>query len=39
MCLLLFGCTGFVGRELLPLLLQAGHQRPLLPSPGAGVRR
>ena len=26
MRLLLFGCTGFVGRELLPLLLQAGHQ-------------
>ena len=26
MHLLLFGCTGFVGRELLPLLLQAGHQ-------------
>lgn len=25
MRLLLFGCTGFVGRELLPLLLQAGH--------------
>ena len=26
MRLLLLGCTGFVGRELLPLLLQAGHQ-------------
>ena len=26
MHLLLFGCTGFVGRELLPLMLQAGHQ-------------
>ena len=26
MRLLLFGCTGFVGRELLPQLLQAGHQ-------------
>ena len=26
MRLLLFGCTGFVGRELLPLLLEAGHQ-------------
>ena len=26
MRLLLFGCTGFVGRELLPLLLQVGHQ-------------
>ena len=26
MRLLLFGCTGFVGRELLPLLLSGGHQ-------------
>ena len=26
MRLLLLGCTGFVGCELLPLLLQAGHQ-------------
>ena len=30
MRLLLFGCTGFVGRELLPLLLEAGHQLTLV---------
>ena len=26
MRLLLLGCTGFVGRELVPQLLQAQHQ-------------
>ena len=26
MRLLLLGCTGFVGRELVPQLIQSGHQ-------------
>ena len=30
MRLLLLGCTGFVGRELVPQLLQAGHQLTLV---------
>ena len=30
MRLLLLGCTGFVGRELVPQLLQAGHQISLV---------
>ncbi|AII44581.1 multidrug MFS transporter [Synechococcus sp. KORDI-100] len=30
MRLLLLGCTGFVGRELVPLLLEAGHQLSLV---------
>lgn len=30
MRLLLLGCTGFVGRELVPALLQAGHQLTLV---------
>jgi len=30
MHLLLLGCTGFVGRELVPQLLQAGHQLTLV---------
>ncbi|MGB1622692.1 MAG: TIGR01777 family oxidoreductase [Synechococcus sp.] len=30
MRLLLLGCTGFVGRELVPALLQAGHQITLV---------
>ena len=30
MRLLLLGCTGFVGRELVPLLLQGGHQLTLV---------
>ncbi|MFL0773339.1 MAG: NAD-dependent epimerase/dehydratase family protein, partial [Prochlorococcus sp.] len=30
MRLLLLGCTGFVGRELVPRLLAAGHQLTLV---------
>ena len=30
MRLLLLGCTGFVGRELVPQLLQSGHQLTLV---------
>lgn len=30
MRLLLLGCTGFVGRELVPLLMEAGHQLTLV---------
>ena len=30
MRLLLLGCTGFVGRELVPLLLEGGHQLSLV---------
>ena len=30
MRLLLFGCTGFVGRELVPFLLELGHELTLV---------
>ncbi len=30
MRLLLFGCTGFIGHELIPRLLSAGHQLTLV---------
>ena len=30
MRLLLLGCTGLVGRELVPMLRQAGHQLTLV---------
>ena len=30
MKLLLLGCTGFIGRELVPLLAAAGHQLTLV---------
>ena len=30
MQLLLLGCTGFVGRELVPALLEANHQLTLV---------
>jgi uncharacterized protein YbjT (DUF2867 family) len=41
MRLLLLGCSGFVGRELVPLLLELGHEltlvsRQLQPTPPAG---
>ena len=30
MRLLLLGCTGFVGKELVPQLIQSGHQLTLV---------
>ena len=30
MRLLLLGCSGFVGRELVPLLLELGHELTLV---------
>lgn len=39
MKLLLIGCTGFVGRELLPLLKAAGHELTIVSRSSAAKGR